>query len=271
MLAAVCGVVCGAAGRTLFVLGFYDVAGALAISAGAVFLHHLLRAQPGRRSRWLVAGLAALAWLGALRASDAAAFRLEQVRAVDSDAPILTHEFAAAGAESAAQFVDLGLEAETGRRGVAAAAIVQLRAGLAVLRTPGQERRLPVRPLWHALFWGAEAAFVAVVVARGLAELARAPRCAVCGRYLRRRRWGDLTATAAHQLAAAWERGERPSPGAAAGVGSQGPEGLALFEDACPVAGHTAAAGWAIVRGRRRGLGTRAPGEVARCEATTAP
>ncbi|MSP91328.1 MAG: hypothetical protein EXR79_05940 [Myxococcales bacterium] len=263
--AAVFGLACGAAGRTVLVLGFYEVAGALAISASGVFCHHVCRARPGA-GRWGVAAVAALAWLGVARATDAALFRWEQVQVVDRESPILTHEFAASGVGSPAEFVDLGLQAETGRTGVVAAALVQLRAGLVVLRSPGRERRasMPL-PLHVALLVGG-AAFVAVVVARALTVLARAPGCGECGRFLRRRRCGHVTAAEAVRLAQAWALGGRDAPNTSGSIHAAA-GAPTVFEDACPVAGHTTHVGWAIVRRRGRGLTAQEPGEIARCDA----
>ena len=250
------GAITAAAGRSVFVLGLYDVVAALSISVSLVALVHLARWKPGAVTT-VLGMLCALLWLGSFRVVDAWLFRLEQGQEVARQSPELAPEFIAAGAETPLELVDAGLAAETGAPGGRGALRVGLRGGVVVSRAFGVSRVLPA-PQWAVgLGLALEAAFVALIVARALQHLAHEPVCAVCGRYLRRKSLGTCQTGEIERLAAAWAEGERAVP-RISGTRSV----AAAFEDTCPV-GHSAQPGYAILRLRRRGLARQVPGPLA--------
>lgn len=250
------GAVTAMAGRSVYVLGLYDVVAALSISIGLVFLAHLTRLRH-RAALLGLAVLAALLWLGAQRVVDAWAFRLEQGQEVQAHAAELAPDMIAVHAAAPLDLVDAGLEAETGAPGLRGALRVGLRSGLVVSRAFGVSRILPAPSWLVALSIALEAAFVALMIARALQHLAQEPVCAQCGRFLRRTLMGPIDATEAARLATEWARGERVVP-----VVARLPGIAVAYQDACP-AGHSAQPGYAILRVRRRSLRRSVPGPLA--------
>ena len=251
-VAAILGVATGLAGRILTIFGFYEVLAALALSVAAVAIAHLLRWRP-QVGALLIALVAGTVWLTVHRLTDAWAFRAEQAQAVLRE----SHDLA----DTPLQLVDLGLNAETGADGIRGALLVEWRAGPLMLRAIGLERRLPAQPLVQALLLAATLAFLTVLLRRALLHLASEPRCAVCGRYLRRTRVGRVSADEAQRLAMAWAIGDVPSPEFVASA--TGPE---LLRESCS-AGHTQREGLALVQYRSRTLGSGGGGLVARLAA----
>jgi len=255
-LSLLVGAVTAAAGRSVLVLGLYDVVAALSISVGVVAFVHLARWRPGAAATALSI-LCALLWLGSNRTVDALLFRLEQGQEVARQAPELAPEFIAANAQTPLDLVDAGLAAETGASGLRGALRVSLRVGIVVSRAFGVSRVLPAPPWLVVLSMALEAAFVALIVARALQHLAREPMCAQCGRYLRRRPLGRCAAEEIERLATAWAQDRRVAPR----ISDMGGAAIA-FEDHCP-AGHTAQPGYAILGLRRHGLARQVPGPIA--------
>ncbi len=262
VVALVLGVATGLAGRVLTILGFYEVLAALTLSVAAVAVAHGLRWRP-RAGALLVALMAAGCWLTAHRLTDAWGFRAEQAQTVLRESHDLAEDFLVSGADTPMQLVDLGLNAETGADGVRGALLVEWRAGPLVLRAIGLERRLPPQPVAQALLLSATLAFLTVLVRRALLHLAAEPACPVCGRYLRRDRWGRVSALEAERLREAWSRNE--SPEASLTPTADGPE---LLRETCG-AGHTPRPGWSLVQVRRRTLGSGGAALVARLPAGT--
>jgi hypothetical protein len=258
------GIVTGFAGRIVHVIGLYEVFAALTISVVAVAMHHALQHRPGP-GRFVVAILTTLGWMAAHQWTDAWAFRQEQGQIVAQQTDLLAEDFVVSGADTPLQLVDLGLQADTGIGGVRGALLAQMRAGLVVQRAFGAARVLPL-PRWgFALALACQVAFVALVLARALANLAQEPVCATCGRFLRRQKLGSVGCHEVARLAQAWSEGERAMPqltGAGHNVTATGPGAATIYADTCP-SGHSLQPGFAAVRVRGRQLATSAPGPLA--------
>ncbi len=276
---AALGVVSGVGGRSLFLMGLWPLAAALAGGFALVTFAHLTRE---RRRLWhlVAAGLLALAWLAADRGSDAVLFHLEQTSEVGRRGLLLADHAVVHDDDDPAALVDASLLAETGAAGWLGAARVQLRVGVPALRVLSVSRVFKV-PVWaHALWLALRAALVALVASRALEQLRAEPVCDRCGRSLRRRRLGWLSEDAAREVAETWQKGPSPTQPAAMGDPVRAlPElaaqrdarwPVAVLEDRCP-AGHTHVAGLELQRARGRGLARRSPGPLARRAAVSSP
>ncbi len=253
----VLGLLTAVASDSLFLLGLWPLAAALAGAFGLVSAAHLLR-QRGATVHLAAAALLAMAWVTADRAGEAWLFRLHQIDQVARSGLLLADHAVLHDSDNPDELVDAALLAETGAAGVLGAARVQLRGGVPVLRVLRSTRVIHA-PLWgHVLWLALRATLVALVAARALEQLRHDPVCAMCGAWLRREELGWVTETAALGLQSAWRAGERTAP-LHAGVSGD----VQVLQDRCPH-GHSTHAGYELRRPRGRALARRTPGPVAR-------
>lgn len=266
------GVVTAVAGDTLFLLGLWPLAAALAGGFGLVATAHLLRQR--RLFAHLVATtLFALGWLASDRTANAWLFRVHQQQHVAQSGLLLADHAVLHDSDNPDVLIDAALMAETGAGGVIGAARVQLRHGVPVLRVLRSTRVIRT-PLWgHVLWLALRAALVALIIARALEQLRADPVCATCGAWLRRQERGVVTAEEAAMLRTAWLQGERRPPEFNHPESTSATlvvEPISVLEDSCPN-GHSVAPGYELRRPRGRGLARQAPGAIARLAPLTEP
>lgn len=249
------GVLSGLAARQLHVLGLWEVAAAWSLALMLVAAGHLLQL---RRPGVLTAAalIASLAWLMGHHTADAWAFRNEQIRSVAHGGLLLADDAVLHDTDDPAALVDFSLLGETGASGVIGAARVLLSRGLTVQRFAGVSRIVALPSWLHALFYGLQAAFVAVIVGRALGQLVFEPICSRCGSFLRRKRLGAVDATERDRLAAAWREGIRAVPELVKSGGA-----LIATEERCP-RGCTHEPGFTLLQRRTIGLSRAHPGAV---------
>ena len=245
------------ASDSLFLLGLWPLAAALAGGFGLVSAAHLLR-QRSATVHLAAAALLAMAWLSADRTGEAWLFRFHQIDQVAHHRLLLADHAVLHDSNNPEELVDAALLAETGAAGVLGAARVQLRRGVPVLRVLRSTRVIHA-PLWGHVVWLAlRAALVALVAARALEQLRYDPVCATCGAWLRRKELGWISEAVALRLQSDWRDGERTAPVITAASGE-----VQVLEDGCPN-GHSTQPGYALRRPRGRGLARRTPGPIAR-------
>ncbi len=273
--AALCGVfvgvLSGLASRQLHVIGLWELAAAWSLALLGVGAAHLLQVR-SRRALLVAAIIAALAWLSGHHGADAWAFRGEQIRAVSGAGLLMADQAVLHDTDDPEALVDFSLMGETGKGGVVGAARVLLRRGLTVHRVGNISRIIPIPSWLHALFYGLQAAFVALVIGRATAQLMTEPVCPRCGVFLRRQPIGWVTADAAKALIGQWAGGRRaaPQPLETPQSSKSRPDGaLAATRNSCP-RGCTTAPGYSLLRRRGMGFSSSAPGTVANLEAVVA-
>ena len=263
----VVGAITAVASDSLFLVGLWPLAAALAGGFGLVTTAHLL-VQRRLIVHLVAVTLFALGWLVCDRTGDAWLFRLHQQQQVAQSGLLLADHAVLTDSDNPDVLIDAALLAETGAGGVLGAARVQFRHGIPVLRVL-RSTRVVHAPLWgHVLWLALRAALVALIVARALEQLRADPVCSTCGAWLRRQELGTVTADEASALRDAWRAGERRAPQvrpATSTATSLVHEPITVLEDHCPT-GHTTSPGYELRRPRGRGLARRAPGPVARLD-----
>ena len=260
------GAITGAAGRSLYVVGLYEVAAALFTSFLVVaWLHYLRLRTPALLAA--VAIIVATSWLVMHVSTDAWLFRIDQVTNVAENELLLTEHAIAHDSANADTLVDASLLSETGAAGVQGAARLLLGRGLVVHRVGDQHRILAV-PRWlHALARALLAAMVALWCHRALQTMSNEPVCQKCDQWLRRRPLGYIDEASAKMVTALWASGDRNAPSDTIETSNAMHRHLVL-EDRCPL-GHSKTPGYALLRQRSHRWGRQRPGPIARIEPQT--
>lgn len=260
LLCCVCGVLVGVmtglAGRQLYVIGLWELCAAWMLSFACVSVCHVFVLRD-RTLLLMCAIVAAVAWLFGFHAADAWSFRREQVALVAERGLLLADQAVLRDTADPRKLVDMSLLGETGLSGVRGAARMLLQRGLTIHRALAISHIIKLPVAIHAVFYGIQAAAVAIVLGRSVATLAQQPVCAVCATWLRREKLGYVRPEIADHARHSWLLGDLVRPPVTAKADS--PNDLTLTDDSCP-RGCSVTHGMSILRRAVVGFSARKPG-----------